>query len=219
MAPETWNLKPETFVMLYQIHRYPAELIDVVRLKGRRLVIRPVLPQDEDLTSAFFGGLTAAGRYDRFMSPMRSLPPELVKRFTNIDYTDHLALVAETFEGGREVVVAEARYARLAADPTAAEFAVSVAEPWQGNGLARLLLAKLACRAAGSGIGRIVGETLATNARMLHLARKAGFSIRPSPEVRGVMLLERALTADAAGVPCCAADAWAPADRGQTLRI
>src|SRR5262245_28787477 len=174
--------------MLYQIHRYPAELIDVVRLHGRRLVIRPVLPQDEDLTSAFFGNLPAAARYDPFMTPMRSLPREPINRFTNIDYADHLALVAEVFEGGEEVVVAEARYARLASDPTAAEFAISVAERWQGNGLAKLLLAKLACRAAESGIGRIVGETLATNARMLHLARKAGFTVRPSRDVRGVKI-------------------------------
>jgi hypothetical protein len=45
----------------YQIHRYPADLIDVVRLAGgaHRVVIRPVLPQDEDLTSAFFGDLPA----------------------------------------------------------------------------------------------------------------------------------------------------------------
>jgi RimJ/RimL family protein N-acetyltransferase len=196
--------------MLYQIHRYPAELIDVVRLNGRRLVVRPVLPQDEDLTSAFFGSLPAAARYDRFMSPMRSLPPELVKRFTNIDYADHLALVAELFEGGQEVVVAEARYARLASDPTAVEFAVSVAERWQGNGLAKLLLSKLACRAAESGISRIVGETLATNARMLHLARKAGFTVRPCPEVGGLMLLEKAVAAGAAGMPC-GAQASAPA--------
>jgi len=41
--------------MIYQIHRYPAELIDVVVLSpGERVVIRPVLPQDEELTGAFF---------------------------------------------------------------------------------------------------------------------------------------------------------------------
>ena len=39
--------------MTYQIHRYPAELIDVVRLTGgARVVIRPVLPQDRELISA-----------------------------------------------------------------------------------------------------------------------------------------------------------------------
>ena len=194
--------------MLYQIHRYPADLIDVVRLDAkRRLVIRPVLPQDAELTTEFFGSLPAAARYDRFMSPMRNLPPDLIRRFTNVDYTDHLALVAEVFEDGREIVVAEARYVRLASNSTAAEFAVSVAERWQGNGLALLLLSKLAQRAATAGIRRIVGETLATNARMLHLARKAGFTVVASTDVRGVLLLEKAIDTGPGGPPHGGADA------------
>lgn len=188
--------------MLYQIHRYPADLIDVVRLRdGRRVLIRPVLPQDEDLTSAFFGGLPAQARYDRFMAPMPNLPPELIKRFTHIDYASHLALVAEVFTGGRETVVAEARYAR-GDDPSVAEFAVAVAEDWQGRGLASLLLAKLMCRAAAAGIRRMVGETLATNASMLHLARKAGFTATPSVDVRSLIVLERSIGARTQGLDC-----------------
>jgi acetyltransferase len=147
--------------MTYQIHHYPAELIDVVRLgDGERVVIRPVLPQDEDLTTAFFRSLSAPARYDRFMTSLRELPPELMRRFTQVDYADHLALVAEVFSGGRESVIAEARYVRRP-NSLDAEFAVSVAEPWQ--------------------------------AKMISLARKAGFTIQPSPEVRGLMLLEMAL--------------------------
>ena len=193
--------------MLYQIHRYPADLIDVVRLAGgaQRVVIRPVLPQDEDLTSAFFGDLPARARYDRFMSPMHNLPPELVKRFTNVDYANHLALVAEIFVDGREIVVAEARYA-LKGDPSVAEFAVSVADQWQGKGLASLLLNKLLCHAATAGIERVVGETLATNAGMLHLARKAGFTVTRSADVRGVMLLDKVLAPERAGTPCGGGD-------------
>lgn len=183
--------------MIYQIHRYPADLIDVVRLVGgERVVIRPVLPQDAELTVAFFQSLSGPARYDRFMSPMRELPAELLERFTNIDYADHLALVAEVFADGRETVIAEARYVRRP-DPATAEFAVSVAEPWQGKGLASLLLRKLACRAAAAGVRRIVGETLASNTKMLSLARKAGFRIRTSLEARGVMLLEKELPAPA----------------------
>lgn len=180
--------------MTYQIHRYPADLIDVVHLDGaRRVVIRPVLPQDADLTDAFFRNLSRAARYDRFMTHVRDLPPDVLRRFTEVDYSDHVALVAEVFIDGRETVIAEARYVRTVADPAAAEFAVSVAEDWQGKGLARLLLGKLVCRAAADGIDRIVGETLASNWRMLALARKAGFAIRTSPEVAGLMLLERPL--------------------------
>jgi len=192
--------------MIYQIHRYPAELIDVVVLSpGERVVIRPVLPQDEDLTSTFFRSLSPRARYDRFMASLREPPQELMRRFTQVDHADHVALVAEVFANGRETVIAEARYVRTA-DPTVAEFAVSVAEPWQGKRLASLLLAKLACRAAAVGIERMVGETLASNARMLALARKAGFTIRPSGEVRGVMLLERGLSPARGGQVCSAAE-------------
>jgi GNAT superfamily N-acetyltransferase len=193
--------------MTYQIHRYPADLIDVVRLAdGRRVVIRPVLPQDADLTDAFFRNLSGESRYDRFMTHMRDLPPDLLRRFTEVDYADHVALVAEVFAGGRETVIAEARYVRTAEDPAAAEFAVSVAEDWQGRGLARLLLGKLVCRAAAAGIERMVGETLASNWRMLTLARKAGFAVRPSPEVAGLMLLERPLSTGRPGAACSEAE-------------
>jgi len=198
--------------MIYQIHRYPADLIDVVRLNGgQRVVIRPVLPQDEGLTVAFFRSLSAPARYDRFMGPMRELPPELLQRFTQVDYADHVALVAEVFADGRETVIAEARYVRLPGEQAAAEFAVSVAEAWQGQGLARLMLAKLACRAAADGVQRIVGETLASNGRMLALARKAGFAITQSPDVSGQMLLEKLLHAAVPGIPCGEAGARAAA--------
>ena len=57
------------------------------------------------------------------------------------------------------------------------------------------MLRKLACRATAAGVERIVGETLASNRRMLALARKAGFTIAASPEIRGLMLLEKTLRA------------------------
>ena len=84
---------------------------------------------------------------------------------------------------------------------------MSVAEPWQGKGLARLMLGKLVCRAAAAGIERIVGETLASNVRMLSLARKAGFVITASPDVAGLMLLEKALRAPMPGSACADAGA------------
>jgi acetyltransferase len=101
-------------------------------------------------------------------------------------------------------VVAEARYA-CGSDPSVAEFAVSVALQWQGRGLASLLLRKLICRAEKAGIARVVGETLASNARMLHLARKAGFTATPSADVRELVLLERLLVPGRLGRACDAA--------------
>jgi acetyltransferase len=172
---------------------YPTELIDVVRLgSGERVLIRPVLPQDGPTMAAFFGGLSAGARYNRFMGLMGELPAELIHRFTHIDYRDHVALLAAIFVGKRELAIAEARYVRKAVG-TEAEFAVSVAEAWQGQGLARRMVGKLACHAASSGVERLLGETLATNNRLLHFARRAGFHTRAG-ELRGVQLLEKLLT-------------------------
>ena len=178
--------------MIYQIHRYPTELIDVVVLSpAERVVIRPVLPQDRELMIAFFHDLWADARCSRFMHPVNEPPSELLQGFTHVDHANHVALVAEIFEDGREIVIGEARYVR-AADQLSAEVSVSVANLWQGKGLAKLMLTKLERRAAAVGIRRIIGETLASNEKMLSLARKTGFVI--SESARGVMRLEKTLT-------------------------
>lgn len=191
--------------MRYEIHRYPAELIDVVHVPrdGRtaRIVVRPVLPQDDAPTAAFFAALSQQARRNRFMAPLREVAPGLIAAFTRIDYQGHVALVAETFEGGVETVIAEARYVR-SADGRSAEFAVTVAEVWQGLGLARTLLAKLVCHAGAAGVERLAGETLASNGPMLHLARKAGFALTADPRLQGVVLLERAVPVGRANAPC-----------------
>ncbi len=202
--------------MLYQIHRYPADLIDILELERdgerRRVVVRPVLPQDEALTGAFFAQLSAAARRDRFLSPLREVPGPLIRRFTQVDYSNHVALVAEVFEEAAEKVVAEARYVRSGTGESA-EFAVAVAEDWQGLGLARRLLRTLVCHAGRAGVTRLEGETLASNAAMLHLARVAGFTLRPDPEVRGLVRLDMTLRDMEARplFPCGAAGAFATA--------
>lgn len=179
--------------MAYQIQRYPAELIDVVRLTaGERVVIRPVLPQDRELLNAFFHSLSADARCSRFMHPVSELSSELLRQFTQVDYANHVALVAEVFVDGCEVVIGEARYAR-AADASSAEFAVSVADSWQGNGLAKLLLGRLERFASEAGVRQITAQTFASNKKMLAVAAKAGFKISASLGAPGVMRLEKRL--------------------------
>ena len=81
--------------MTYTIPRYPVHLIDVVEVAdGSRLTIRPTLPQDVELQQEFFRGLSAEGRYCRFMTRLNELPDALIERFASIDYHSHLALLA-----------------------------------------------------------------------------------------------------------------------------
>jgi RimJ/RimL family protein N-acetyltransferase len=179
--------------MPYQIHRYPAELIEVISLThGQRVVVRPVLPQDRELMVAFFHGLSADARCNRFMHPVSEPSSELLRQFTQVDYTSHVALVAEVFLDGRETVIGEARYVR-AADASLAEVSLSVAELWRGKGLAKLMLTKLERHATAAGVRRLFSETLATNQKVLSLAVKAGFVIAESADMDGVMRLEKTL--------------------------
>ena len=104
--------------MTYAIARYPVHLIDIVRVaNGRRVTIRPTLPQDLELQQEFFRSLSAEGRYRRFLSPVNELPEAVAQHFISVDYRSHLALLAEVFEDSREIMIGEARYVIEQRDP------------------------------------------------------------------------------------------------------
>jgi acetyltransferase len=180
---------------MYTIGKYPAHLIDVVYApNGRRVTIRPTLPQDTELQRAFFRSLSAESRHRRFMTRMNELPETLAERFTNIDYSVHVALLAEVFdENGHETMIGEARYVVEERDPTTCEFAIAVADAWQASGIARALLERLERQAAASGIRRMVADTLIANRAMQRLAARAGFTIRTSREDAALARLEKTL--------------------------
>jgi len=185
--------------VIYSIPRYPVHLIDVVVWgDGRRLTIRPTLPQDLDLQRAFFRSLSPATRYARFMTGLTELPEMVARRFANIDYSEHLALLAEIFEAGSERMLGEARYVVEPHDPSTCVFAIAVADDWHGSGLAGMLLARLEQQAAICGIERMTAETLSGNRPMLALAARAGYALGLSHNDGAVVRLEKRLTAPAA---------------------
>jgi acetyltransferase len=178
----------------YIIARYPVHLIDVVRtFDGSRITIRPSLPQDVELQRTFFRTLSPESRYYRFLTRIGELPPAMAEAFANVDYRRHLALIAEVFEGDSEIMVGEARYVVDAHNPDVAEFAMAVADDWHARGIARALLDRLEREAIACGLRSLVGDTLVTNAAMMGLARRAGFTVRASPDDARLARLEKNL--------------------------
>ncbi len=178
----------------FRIHRYPASLIDRLTLDdGRSVLVRPVLPQDAALQQQFVRDLSPTSRYRRFHGPLRELPAGTLDYLTQVDYRAHLALLAETFdEHGEEVQVAEVRYVRRTADDDDAEaeahtdagvadFAIAVADAWQGRGLGGRLLEVLVRSARDAGVRRLEGSVLADNEPMRGLMRARGFRLRRDP--------------------------------------
>jgi acetyltransferase len=168
--------------MAYTIEHYPTRLIDVWTLAdGRRVTVRPVLPQDAALEQALVRALSPAARHQRFFVPIRELPEDWLRELTQIDYRRHQALIAECFAGDEALPAAEARYI-VDADGDEAEFAVVVADDWQRLGLARRLIGSLIAQATRSGLKRLRGDVLATNRPMLELAQGLGFRARRHPD-------------------------------------
>ncbi len=137
---------------------YPAHLFASWPLGiAHSITVRPIRPEDIDLETDF------------------------AHKFTRIDFSRDMALIASATIEGAETAIGVARYARLA-DDVICEFAITVADAWQGCGIGRKLLAMLVDSARGHGLRQIIGDVLATNTPMLHLARSQEFRIERHPE-------------------------------------
>ncbi|HEY4067245.1 MAG TPA: GNAT family N-acetyltransferase [Burkholderiaceae bacterium] len=145
---------------------------------GRLVELTPVHPQDAGAERAFVGALSLTSRYRRFHFGLRELSPEQSRAMTEIDQHHHVAFVARPLGGA--TIVADARYVRHA-DSADAEFAIAVADEWQGAGLGRELLARLAAHARRDGVQRLFGDVLWGNPAMLALVRGIGASLRRVP--------------------------------------
>ena len=158
--------------------RYPFDLVDVWHMRdGARVLVRPVHPQDLELAQAFVRNLSPESRYNRFHGAVKELTPGMARWATHVDYDRHMALIAVVYVEGREVEIGAARYA-VGADGETAEFAVAVADAWQGHGVGARLLRGLIEVAARRGLRWMEGDVLATNRGMRNLARKLGFQSR-----------------------------------------
>lgn len=176
--------------------RYPVEWIDRFRLaRGDWITLRPVLPQDDVQEREFVAhGLTSQSRYLRFQVGLSELPEALTQAFTHIDYHDHFALVAESFDAGVQTQVGDARFVRVGGAPEVAEFGIAVADAWHGLGIGRRLLCLLVGAARTQGVAQLYGDVLRGNAPMLALARAHGFAVQRHPDNATLVRVERALT-------------------------
>jgi RimJ/RimL family protein N-acetyltransferase len=139
---------------------------------GSRVLIRQVQPADAALLAEGFARLSARSRWMRFLAPKRELSPAELRYLTEIDHHDHEAIGAVNLADGRGVGVA--RFIRDAADPQAADLAVTVIDAWQGRGVGTELLTRLADRARQEGVRRFTAVAFADNVAVAGLLRRAG---------------------------------------------
>jgi L-amino acid N-acyltransferase YncA len=147
----------------------PPETMETI--DGVRLSIRPIAAEDKSALVDAFSHLSQRSVYRRFLAPVKRLTESELAYLTELDHTDHEALVALT-EAGE--IVGVARYVRFPKDPKRAEAAVTVRDEWQSRGVGTTLLHLLARRATENGVRQFTGVCLAENHEMLQLFDELG---------------------------------------------
>ncbi|MGZ4176632.1 MAG: N-acetyltransferase family protein [Solirubrobacteraceae bacterium] len=138
---------------------------------GRVVLIRPIRPDDRERLRASHARLSPLTRYRRFMSSKPYLSAADATYLAEIDGRNYYALVATfTPEDGEEVITGVARFVRAPDDPRAAEFAIVVGDQWQGQGVGRELLGRLADAAVTLGVERFQATMLADNVAIRRLS-------------------------------------------------
>jgi acetyltransferase len=155
--------------------KYPGHLAHEHTLfDGRRVLIRPIRPQDEAAERAFLDRLSPEAKRMRFMKFVSSITDRLVHFYTHVDYDRRMAFVCEARAGGAPQIVGEARYSANP-DGRSCEFGVVVADDWHKGGIAGLLMQALIDFARERRLQTMEGLVLRENREMLHFVRALGF--------------------------------------------
>jgi acetyltransferase len=164
------------------IRPYPNQYVAPWRLRdGTEVVVRPVRAEDEALIVKLFSTFSEHTIRMRFFSMMKRLTHESLIRLCHLDYDREMALAAVGHANGEPCALGVSRY-YLDPETGAAEFAISVGDPWQGQGLGSHLMRRLIDVARQNSVQRLVGQVLQENAGMLRLVKGLGFSVRPSAD-------------------------------------
>jgi ribosomal protein S18 acetylase RimI-like enzyme len=154
---------------------------------GRELEIRALRPEDQADMLAAIGRTGAQSLQRRFFVSKRGFSDREIAFFMNIDFINHVALIALVAENGRRIIAGGGRY--IVVQPGRAEVAFLVVDGYQGLGIGSALARHLAGLARQSGLEELVADVLPENTAMLKLFKKLGFTAGPKREPQVVHLV------------------------------
>jgi len=167
---------------------YPTRYVQPWRCRdGRSVLLRPIRPEDEPLERELLARLSKESSRFRFFYILKEITHGMLTRFCNIDYDREMAIVAEYTSNGKRRNVGVSRLIVEPGEETA-EFAILVADDFQGSGLGLKLSDILIGVAQEKGLKSIYGIVLNDNKKMIGLSRKLGFTKNTlSAEVKAIL--------------------------------
>ena len=155
---------------------------------GRTIEVRALRPDDRDDMLAAVDRTSVQSLQRRFFVPKRGFSDKEISFFMNIDFANHVALVAQIEEDDHPVIAGGGRY--IITQLGQAELAFVVVDAYQGKGIATILMRHLLAIAREAGLKELIAEVLPENAAMLKVFSGFGFRTRSGgdPHLRHLAL-------------------------------
>lgn len=162
---------------------YAAGLRTRVMLRdGTVACIRAIRADDKERVRDAFERLSPQTVYRRFFNHLKALTSGALRKTTEVDFRDDVALALTIGEEPGERLIALAQFVRVAPGADSAEVAFVVADDYQHRGAATLLLRHLVPVARGLGIRELVADVLDDNRDMLEVFENSGLPLRQTLE-------------------------------------
>lgn len=153
-----------------------AHALHIKTADGSPVLLRPLLPSDEQALGDAIGRFSNRSRYLRFFTGAQPIPATVVSRLADADGKRHIAWVAIDEAAPGRPVIGAAHAIRCSEDLPAADFAIGLVDEWQNKGVARLLIALLAAEASARGVDEMTADVLWENRRGKALMKALGAS-------------------------------------------
>ncbi len=147
---------------------------------GRPVEIRALRPEDRGDFLAAVRGIGTDSLYRRFFAVKREFSEKEISFFVNVDFVNHVALIAVVQDDGKPVIAGGGRY--IVVKPGQAEVAFAVVDEFQGQGIGTILVRHLVAIARRAGLKELVADVLPDNSPMLNVFRKSGLPMNSRRE-------------------------------------
>jgi acetyltransferase len=196
---EAAKSKPQPYSHV-AIRPYPEEYVRSVTLKdGSQVLLRPIRPEDEPMWHEHLKHCSQRSIWQRFRYLFKESTHEMATRFCFVDYDRTMAIVAEVNAAGMRQIIGVARLV-ADADRSAAEYAILLADDWQGRGLGSILTDFCFEICTKWGVDRVYAETTIDNQSMQKILRRQRF--RQMKASDGEVLYEATLSQRTAAQAC-----------------
>jgi len=147
----------------------------------RRVMVRPIRPDDEPFIREMFYSFSEQTIYLRFHHAIKALPHNQLQVFCNVDFQNEVALVGVAGPVEALQVVAIGRYF-LQKNGKEADMAFVVRDDFQRQGLGSILFERLVDIGTSRGVQTFSADVLMENSGMLKIFKRSNMDVHTTSE-------------------------------------